>query len=122
MSHIKEKFLSFHCNRLDFCLGGQETEILDDRILFCNSLGDLLCCLDTEFLEAHLVVVVQARLDLSLRFQTANDAFVLPANFAGDTTDLAVSTVRAEAEDLHCRWNADALLFVVGWWNALEHL
>lgn len=91
------------------------------KLLFIVGKIELFSLINSH-LETHLVVVVQAGLDLSLRFQTAHNTLVLPANLAGDTTDLAVATIRAEAQNLHCRWNADALLFVVGRWNAFEHL
>lgn len=73
-------------------------------------------------LKTLFVVVVQARLDLSLSLQWANDVSVLPADFMCDAANLAVLAIWTQAQNLHGEWNAHALLLVVGWWNSFEDL
>lgn len=73
-------------------------------------------------LKALFVVVMQASFDLSLSFQTAHNISVLPADFMCDAANLAVFAIRAQAQDFHGERDADALLLIIRWWNALEDL
>lgn len=74
------------------------------------------------YLKTLLVIIMQTSFDLSLCFQTADDISVLPSDLMCNTTNLAIFTVRTQAQDFHGEWNADTLLLVVRWWNALEDL
>lgn len=68
------------------------------------------------------MIVVQASLDLSLGFQAAHNISVLPANFMSDASNLAVFAIGAKTQDFHGERNADALLLVIRWRNALKDL
>lgn len=66
--------------------------------------------------------VRQPGLDLPLGFQVVDNVSVLPANFMGNSSDIAELPVGTQAELSHGRWDTQTLLAIKRRWDALVNL